>query len=402
MSDPMKRVFANDRGPLSRRTVTDEGFLVASASTLARTGIQEYRAHELGLDADKLFKANDVVRLYRPPEEVFDAESMASFESVPVTVDHPPGGVTADNWRDVSVGDVHRITKAGEFLRGDVVVRDAAAIKAIDEGKTELSNGYSFVLDLSSGFTPDGSAFDGVMRKIRGNHVAIVDVARCGAACRLADSQPQSQGNNQMARKIVVDGIQIEADETVASAVEKLQASLASHAAEIVQLKAAAAAPIQVGDCGSMPVTALVALAQDQAKKLAQFAADYVPRSEIGKIVAARASLVEEIKAVAPSIEIGDKSDDELRRLAVQALADDDASKAVVEAVLAGKSVVDAAPEAIASAFAAGKVARNMTAKRATGAALLGLGAGAADAAAGDKVVPFGRSAAMAGASRSA
>ena len=46
-----KTYHAADRVGITSRIVTAEGFLVVPG-TLARTGVQEYRAYELGLDAD--------------------------------------------------------------------------------------------------------------------------------------------------------------------------------------------------------------------------------------------------------------------------------------------------------------------------------------------------------------
>ena len=72
----------------SKRVITDEGYMQVPAR-IGRTGIQEYRAGEIGLtDRDPM----EIVKVFRPPEEVFDEESMRSFENKPVTNDHPPKG----------------------------------------------------------------------------------------------------------------------------------------------------------------------------------------------------------------------------------------------------------------------------------------------------------------------
>ena len=68
-------MFLEDRSPISsERTYTDEGFLVVPAR-ISRTGIQEYLAVEMGLtDRDP----NDIIRVYRPEEEVFSDLSLSS------------------------------------------------------------------------------------------------------------------------------------------------------------------------------------------------------------------------------------------------------------------------------------------------------------------------------------
>ena len=177
-----------DRIGLTARTVTEEGYLIVP-SNIARTGVQEYRAHELGLDADGMDPMK-VIRLHRPPEEVFDTASMASFEGKPVTLGHPDEPVTSTNWSGLAMGEVIEIRRAGDMLAGKIIIKARSAIDAVETGTVELSNGYSFKLDMTAGRTPDGDEYDGVQRQIRGNHVALVEAARCGSACRLGDALP--------------------------------------------------------------------------------------------------------------------------------------------------------------------------------------------------------------------
>src|SRR5690554_6543345 len=89
-----------DRVAVSNARRTADGYLVAEAR-VARTGIQEYLASELELtDRDP----DTIIRVYRPPEEVFSKDTMRSFAYRPMTNDHPTESVSADNWRDVAVG----------------------------------------------------------------------------------------------------------------------------------------------------------------------------------------------------------------------------------------------------------------------------------------------------------
>lgn len=175
-----------DRIGLTTRTVTEEGYLIVP-SNLARTGVQEYRAFELGLDADGMDPMK-VVRLHRPAEEVFNPDSMASFENKPVTLGHPDKPVTSDNWAELAKGDVRDVRRAGDLMTGKITVKSRSAIDAIEAGTVELSNGYTFKLDMTPGTAPDGQAYDAIQRNIRGNHVALVESARCGSVCRLGDA----------------------------------------------------------------------------------------------------------------------------------------------------------------------------------------------------------------------
>ena len=68
----------------------------------ARTGWQDYLGSELDLPNDGL------VRVYRSDAEV--RRSAASFEGVPITVDHPPALLTADNAGQAAAGIVSAVT----------------------------------------------------------------------------------------------------------------------------------------------------------------------------------------------------------------------------------------------------------------------------------------------------
>jgi hypothetical protein len=200
----------------TQRTITDEGYLIAPGN-LARIGIQTYSAGELGIDS---LPANKPIRLHRPAEEVFSQAAMTTFEDAPITVNHPPAGVNAENFRDLSVGHVRDVRRDGDHLAGKLIIRDLGAVKAVQEGKNQLSNGYQFDLDMTPGHTADGLPYDGVQRNIRGNHVAIVDYARGGERCRIADSQPKGHDNMSTQKVKMYDGFSIDLDAVIAPAVQ--------------------------------------------------------------------------------------------------------------------------------------------------------------------------------------
>ncbi|WP_139812758.1 DUF2213 domain-containing protein, partial [Ensifer aridi] len=170
-----------DLAPIAGTRRTADGYLVADVRT-ARTGVQLYAGHEVG-------KAEmQVVKVYRPEDQVFDKASLGSYAHKPVTNDHPAEAVTADNWKALSVGSVgDEVARDGEFVRVPLIVMDAAAIKAIDEGKRELSAGYTCDLAWEPGTTPEGEKYDAIQKDIRINHVAIVQRGRAGSEARIGD-----------------------------------------------------------------------------------------------------------------------------------------------------------------------------------------------------------------------
>lgn len=170
---------------ITSREYTDEGFLKVPGR-VARIGIQQYLAKELGLGGNP----NRVVNVYRPPEEVFDSESLQSYDIADITNDHPTGLVDVSNFKSVSVGVVRGSGRRdGDFVVCDLIVKDKATIEAIQSGKCELSAGYTAVYDESPGVSPDGESYEFVQRSIKINHVAVVSRARGGHMARVFDKE---------------------------------------------------------------------------------------------------------------------------------------------------------------------------------------------------------------------
>ena len=173
----------SDRALIGETKKTVEGYLIAT-SRIARTGVQEYLASELG-DAADGFKSSDVVRVYRHADQVFSADSLQSLTRIPITIDHPKVMVDSDNWKDLAVGDLgDRFTQDGEWLVANPMLKDAAALAAATSTHKELSAGYTAEIVAAR----DGIDADFEMVNIRFNHLALVSKGRAGSQARLADS----------------------------------------------------------------------------------------------------------------------------------------------------------------------------------------------------------------------
>lgn len=186
-----------------------DGCLVADVRA-ARVGIQTYLSSEAGAPADF---TGDWVRVYRPEEEVFNRDSMASFAAAPFTIDHPSQPVTADNWRSLGVGEVNGdVVRDGGFVRVPVIVRDAAAVEKVRTTHKQLSMGYSCTLDWTPGTTTDGQAYDAVQRDIRINHIAAVPAARGGPELKISDERPTlTPPSEQPTMKIRIGDAEVDA-----------------------------------------------------------------------------------------------------------------------------------------------------------------------------------------------
>lgn len=170
-----------DRIEIAGTRRRDDGSLVVDAR-VARTGIQLYAGYEVGKPEIP------VVRVHRAADEVFSTASMASFAHRPVTNDHPPEMVTADNWAKYAKGGTSaEIARDGEYIRVPLLISDASTIADVESGKRELSSGYVCDLEWTPGKTANGETFDASQRNIRANHVAIVDHGRAGSNVRIGD-----------------------------------------------------------------------------------------------------------------------------------------------------------------------------------------------------------------------
>ena len=216
-------MFLKDRLQITtKREYTDEGFLKVPAR-ISRIGIQEYLAVEMGI-TDK--EPGAIIRVYRPEEEVFSEDSLASFATKPITDNHPPELVTSKNAKRFSVGHVGpEVTRDGMFAQTLLHITDADAITKIESGKVELSNGYTADIEWTPGISPNGEQYDAIQRNIKGNHVAIVEKGRAGSECRLADNLP-TNGDKAIMAKITIDGVDYEVSDQAGQAVGKLQGRL--------------------------------------------------------------------------------------------------------------------------------------------------------------------------------
>lgn len=172
----------------SQRIITDAGFLQVPGR-VARTGIQQYFARELEL---RNRDPNELINVYRPPEEVFKPESLASYDNADITNDHPKELVNAENFDGTSKG--HAISagrRDGDFVVVDLLIKDGKTINDINCGKCELSAGYTAEYVSKSGVAPCGTPYEFIQTDIKINHIALCDAARAGHQARIFDNKQE-------------------------------------------------------------------------------------------------------------------------------------------------------------------------------------------------------------------
>ena len=177
--------IAQDR---SLRSYDQDGRLHVESSNISKATVNPYYGSEipnyqqLGLEPKKVYY------LLRDPEEL--KKAAPTFNNLPLLSKHIP--VSADEpQKEVIAGTTGSDTvfKDG-YLKCSLAVWDAEAIAGIESGEqVELSSAYHYTADMTAGEF-EGRHYDGVMRDIVGNHVALVDVGRAGRDVVVSDADP--------------------------------------------------------------------------------------------------------------------------------------------------------------------------------------------------------------------
>jgi hypothetical protein len=310
-----------DRQPIPAGVKRDgAGNLVAPDATVARTGIYDYAGYEVG--RPEMRRA----RIYRPPEEVFSRETMRSLAAIPVTIDHPNELVDTKNWNKFAKGETSDddIVRDGEAVRVPFILRDETAIRQVEDGKHELSPGYTAVIDWTAGQIDGGGEYDGVVRSIRYNHLAIVDRARGGSQCRIGDEELEEDDVPGETKAMLVDGFQVQVTDQAEAAITKLlaQRTELTDRAEKAETDLAAA-------------TEAKGKVEGENAVLKQQVKDATDPAALQKAASERAALCDKAKAIVPAIKLDGKTDAEIRKEVVQSKLGD-AAKDMDDAQIQG------------------------------------------------------------------
>lgn len=177
--------LAQDR---SLRSYDQDGRLHVESSNISKATVNPYYGSEipnyqqLGLEPKKVYY------LLRDPEEL--EKAAPTFNNLPLLSKHIP--VSADEpQKEVIAGTTGSDTVfENGYLKCSLAVWDAEAIAGIESGEqVELSSAYHYTADMTAGEF-EGRHYDGVMRDIVGNHVALVDVGRAGRDVVVSDADP--------------------------------------------------------------------------------------------------------------------------------------------------------------------------------------------------------------------
>lgn len=169
------------------RTVSKDGHLHVAVSHISKANVCPYRGSEipngqdLGLDPDHVYK------LLRHPDEL--AKAAATFNNLPVLTRHVP--VTSAAFpKELVVGSTGTDAKwNAPYLDNSLVIWTDEAIAGVESDKQrEISSCYHYVAEMTPG-EYGGLRYDGIMRNIIGNHVALVPEGRAGSDILVGDSK---------------------------------------------------------------------------------------------------------------------------------------------------------------------------------------------------------------------
>lgn len=189
---PDKAAQANDSYALdeaSARNYDADGRLHLSSSNISKGNVCPYYGREipdfdkLGLEADKKYM------LLRHPDEL--KKAAPTFNNLPILDEHVPVGAQDEDAHkpELVIGSTGTDAEyKGPHLKNSLVFWAKNAIDDIESKKRkELSSAYRYRADMTPG-KYKGEPYDGVMRDIVGNHVALVKEGRAGPDVVVGDS----------------------------------------------------------------------------------------------------------------------------------------------------------------------------------------------------------------------
>lgn len=211
----MGAILAMDRGRIMRppvvafdrasvRTVDRDGRLHVALSNISKATVDPYFGNEipgyveLGLSPSKIYK------LLRDPGEL--QKAAATFNNLPILSKHIPVTANAPQKGFVIGSTGTDADFKSPFLQNSAVIWDATEIKQINaKTKKDWSCGYYYTPDMTPG-NFNGLPYDGVMRDIVGNHVALVDQGRAGPDVMVGDAMPRGLKMLKSRRALMLNG----------------------------------------------------------------------------------------------------------------------------------------------------------------------------------------------------
>ncbi|OZT31395.1 DUF2213 domain-containing protein [Acinetobacter baumannii] len=333
----------------STRSFTKEGYLKCVNVRLAKAPqVRQYYAYEFpSLEG---YTADQVINVYTPAEELFKPEAIQSINGVDATDYHPPKNeINASNWKDYHIGYCENVRQEGDYLVGDLLIKDKISIDLIQSNeRLEMSLGYGALLIVEQGTAPDGTPYQAKFINFIGNHVALVKYGRCGGDCRIGDEKQTPKGKTM---EVSVNGIRFDIGDN-----KPLADALKQQQEQLENLKAAKLKvgdkQFSIGDELNAVQAVVDQLHTDKTtleQKVGDLEKNQMTPEKVEQAAAKRAAVIADAKALVPSVKTEGCSCEQIKRDVIAAKAGD----ALVTALMGSVSVGDAKPEQIDTTFRA-------------------------------------------------
>lgn len=161
-----------------------DGTLICLNVPIGRLGSMTYLGRELGVTDNPMGQ----YEVRRTEADLFNPATIASFEGMTVTHDHPPEFINTSNWGAYAKGHIENVRRGegedSDKLLADLFIKDAVLADLIENGSIrQVSSGYNCKYSPN-----DRGGFD--QNGIRGNHLAVVRAGRAGRSVAIKDSVP--------------------------------------------------------------------------------------------------------------------------------------------------------------------------------------------------------------------
>lgn len=171
----------------SARKMDRNGWIEIKNNPISKVGVFAYRGKSMNAP-----DPNRIYQVLRPEEELSDPDTIESFKLIPWVDEHTllgpeETGLTPAERKGIEGVIGEDVYYENGFLFANIKIFSDKMTNLVNEDlKKELSAGYRCVYDFTPGVW-NGQKYDAVQRKIRGNHLALVDEGRCGPEVAVLD-----------------------------------------------------------------------------------------------------------------------------------------------------------------------------------------------------------------------
>ena len=222
----------------SHRTVDTNGFYEIVDNPISKTGVFDYlgssiKSYYLPDGEKRPISPEDfghLFKVFRSEDELSSQNTIDSFKLLPWFDEHEMVGKKGIPAEEKGIEGVigEKVYFKDDTLFANLKILSEDLKIKINQGKKQLSIGYEDKKVYDPGVYK-GQAYDFISKNLVGNHIALVDVGRCGADVSVMDSADET-GRNQMSKlekEAVLDRVSTAEDQlsTVMDKMEKMEKS---------------------------------------------------------------------------------------------------------------------------------------------------------------------------------